>query len=775
MTLDPRNLRPTAFARLLNSTPLGTVMTGAQLHEMRTRAGYRIGDDKHVDLIRAAAYMADEVHGGDAPWGEEEGTGQSGYDAHRERAAQRNRKMSESGRNIGELPPVAEPERRAHAARDYRFFCETYLSRTFHLQWSADHLTVIARIEKTVLEGGLYAIAMPRGSGKSSMCEAGTLWAEINGHRIFVVPIGASEAHAIETLASIKTELETNPLLLEDYPEVCFVIRALEGIANRCAGQLYRGEQTRITWTEREIVLPTVRLPDTPEWQRWARPDGFSLSSGSVIRVAGITGRIRGMSAKRADGAMIRPDLALIDDPQTDESARSLSQCATRERVLAGAVLGMAGPGKKIAGLLPCTVIRPGDVADVILDREKHPEWNGERTKMLYAFPKQEKLWTRYAEVRAESLRIHGDIREATAYYEANRALMDDGAEVAWPERFNSDEISAVQHAMNLWIQDPTAFAAEYQNEPLPEAGVDDEGQLSLDQIAQKVNGRGRGEVALGVEHVVAFVDVQGKLLYWMVAGIGEEFTGYILDYGTYPDQKRAYFSLRDAQRTIQGVARGAGLEGAIYAALDALSGDLCERAWRRDDGAELKLERCLVDANWGTSTDVVYQFCRQSKHATVLLPAHGRFVGAGSTPFSEYRRHRGDRIGQNWRMPNVQGKRAVRHVLFDANYWKSFLHTRLAVAMGDPGCWSFFGRDPEAHRLLAEHITAEYRVRVEGRGRVVDEWKQKPNTENHWLDCAAGCAVAGSMQGARLAALDAGAAATSVIRLSEIRKAKRR
>ena len=33
-----------------------------------------------------------------------------------------------------------------------------------------------------------------------------------------------------------------------------------------------------------------------------------------------------------------------------------------------------------------------------------------------------EKLWKKYGEVRAESLRVHGDMREATAFYEANRA-----------------------------------------------------------------------------------------------------------------------------------------------------------------------------------------------------------------------------------------------------------------------------------------------------------------------------------------------------------------
>ncbi len=249
----------------------------------------------------------------------------------------------------------------------------------------------------------------------------------------------------------------------------------------------------------------------------------------------------------------------------------------------------------------------------------------------------------------------------------------------------------------------------------------------------------------------------QGKALFYAVTAWEDDFTGYVIDYGTYPDQRRGYFTLRDITRTLGRAAPGAGLEGAIYAGLEKLTGDYLSREWRRDDGAVLKIERCLIDANWGTSTDVVYQFCRQSAHATVLLPSHGRFVGASSIPFSEYKRKRGDRVGLNWRIPNVAGRRAVRHVVFDANYWKSFVHARLAVPMGDKGCLSLFGRKPAEHQLFAEHVTAEYRVRTEARGRVVDEWKLRAgNPDNHWLDCLVGCAVAASIQGAILPGTDA-------------------
>ena len=75
----------------------------------------------------------------------------------------------------------------------------------------------------------------------------------------------------------------------------------------------------------------------------------------------------------------------------------------------------------------------------------------------------------------------------------------------------------------------------------------------------------------------------------------------------------------------------------------------------------------------------------------------------------------------------------------------------------GDKGCLWLFGSKPACgepsrtaeHRLFADHVTAEYRVRTEGRGRKVDEWKLPPSkSDNHWLDCLVGCAVAASMLG---------------------------
>ena len=52
--------------------------------------------------------------------------------------------------------------------------------------------------------------------------------------------------------------------MLEDFPEVVFPIQALDGIAKRCNGQLYKGERTQIGWTAREVVLPTLERDGWP-------------------------------------------------------------------------------------------------------------------------------------------------------------------------------------------------------------------------------------------------------------------------------------------------------------------------------------------------------------------------------------------------------------------------------------------------------------------------------------------------------------------------------
>ena len=59
------------------------------------------------------------------------------YDQHKDKMTERSARMSEAGRDIGDLPAVANQARRDACRRDFRRFCETYGPEAFILAWSA--------------------------------------------------------------------------------------------------------------------------------------------------------------------------------------------------------------------------------------------------------------------------------------------------------------------------------------------------------------------------------------------------------------------------------------------------------------------------------------------------------------------------------------------------------------------------------------------------------------------------------------------------------------
>ncbi len=292
--INPAKLRQAELVRLLNSTGRGEVINEQKIRRQRMKAGYTIGDARTINLFQYAGYLTREY----LKPAKEKPT----YDDLREAARLRNAELARLGQDIGELPAVVNPERKAAALADFKNFCEVYFPEVFYLEWSADHHRVIERIEQAVLKGGLFALAMPRGSGKTVLMQMACLWSALSGATEYVCLIAASAERAKDLLENIKIWLETNELLAEDFPEVTFPIRALERITNRQKGQKYNGQPTRIEWAADKIVLPTI-------------PN--SQAAGIVISCSGMKGSdIRGQNHARADGKVVRPQLVMVDDPR---------------------------------------------------------------------------------------------------------------------------------------------------------------------------------------------------------------------------------------------------------------------------------------------------------------------------------------------------------------------------------------------------------------------------------------------------------------------------
>lgn len=661
-----------------------------------------------------------------------------GYALHKQRMAERSRKQSRDSREIsGDMPPCVNPRRKAQALKNLRIFCRKYFPDVFYLPFSSDHLKVLKKMEDAVTGGGQFSLAMPRGSGKTAICVAAAIWSILQGRHEFVLLIGSTKRAATDLLESVKTQFETNELLYEDFREVCYPIRALEGVAQRRL--LWKGELIRQNATKERLILPN--LPPNP-------------AASACLSVAGLTGRIRGLKLTRPDGREVRPSLAIIDDPQTHKSAKSPKQCEDRERIINGDVLGLSGPDKKISAIMPCTVIFRDDMADRLLDREKNPQWRGERTKLIYEWPKGEtaqRHWEEYAAIYRQCLANSLPTTKATTYYRKNRRAMETGAVVAWPERRYDGALSALQHAFNLRITvGHEAFESEYQNSP-PRQIEDDEQRLDKDKIAARFNNLERGVVPTTAAHLTCFIDVQAKVLPYMVVAWAPNFTGYIIDYGSHPDQGRMYWTKRDAERIYSSALPGAGFEAQLYEALQTLTEKLLSKEWPREGrGSTATIDRCLIDSGWGESTDTVFEFARRSRFRSLIYPSKGKGVRATQTPFMDYKPADGVISRNNWRTSPDTQRRAIRSVLFETNAWKTFCEKRLMTPVGGPGALTVFGDGQHLHRMLADHLTSERPIVNVARGRTVAEWQEpEPGRDNDWWDCLVGCAVGASIQGA--------------------------
>lgn len=658
--------------------------------------------------------------------------------AHRDKMAARSRAQSAGVKEVGPLPPVADPARRERCRTSLKLFFTTYTAARFPLPFSPDHDAVIAKLEACITGGGLFAVAMPRGNGKTTMVEAAIVWALLYGYRKYVLVLAATGKLAADLVASIKSELETNELLAADFPEACVPVRRLDGIAQRGKGQTLNGERTRVEWGAGEFALAVV--PGAP-------------SSGGIVEAKGLDSAIRGRKRPAPGGGQLRPDLCVLDDPQTDLSARMLGQCDTRERLINGAVLGLGGPDREVAAIMPCTCIVPDDLSDRFLAK---PEWRGERTKMMYAPPSNAEWWTKYADLRRESFARFGDTRLSDALYAAERATADAGCVVAWPERFDPKKAaSAVQYAMNWKIDRPESFAAECQNDPVsltPEADA-----LALDPttLARRLTGVPRGTIPRDCTMLTAGVDVSESVLWWVVVGWDAHFGGSVVDYGCWPGQRRAHFRQDEASPSLRDKFPDQPIEACVFAGLRELFAELLGRQFPGEAGEPRGVDRLVIDS--GDRTKEVHQAVTACAHRARVTPSKGYGISALGKPVREWPKSDPERRGQDWVFNPKSGRWLLK---FDANPWKTFVGERYRTAEAAPGALRLPGEEPFAHQLYAEHCGAEYPVRNESEGRVVHVWKQRPGRENHLFDCTVLAALAASFQGLRWSPKDTAAGA---------------
>jgi len=481
-----------------------------------------------------------------------------------------------------------------------------------------------------------------------------------------------------------------------------------------------------MVWTSRRLVCAAV--PKSP-------------SAGVKIEAYGLDGRLRGAFVQKPDGSIERPDLAILDDPQKDKHAQSVNEVDKRERIIKGTVLGLAGPGRRIAAVCPCTVIAPNDLADRLLSSDLNPEWQSVRTRMVYEWPQaQATLWAEYAQLRRDAALQHDATSAgATAFYRDHREAMDAGARVGWEHRYHEGEVSAIQHAENLLLDvGEAAFEAEYNNAPLTGAAAPY--ILTAQTILGALNGFAPRVVPSRCTILVAFVDINRYGLNWTVAAARLDRCLYVVDYGKHPAGEARLFRGDGSDWGTEDQCVRRGLEELGQALV------IGRQYLQQDNGKPRRFDAILIDCAYAGATGgldtVVYDFAAHARLPATIMPARG----FGARTYRPSAKH--GRVGRAWHESESPGR--GRFLAYNADLWRADSQKAWLMPVGSAGSVSLFGTSPAPHGVFAEQCSRERLIGIEPRGTYdYYIWDEQGHEWHDLGDCITGVHVAASWLGA--------------------------
>ena len=298
---------------------------------------------------------------------------------------------------------------------------------------------------------------------------------------------------------------------------------------------------------------------------------------------------------------------------------------------------------------------------------------------------------------------------------------------------------------MNRMCDSPNAFQTEDQCEPESAEYSSDVKQLDVAEIKKRYSGVERFAIPAGSTRLTAFMDIHGELIFYAVCAWNEQFGGQIVDYGTYPRQSLSMFTLADARPGLKDLYPEHTDEQRVYEGLSKAIPMVLNRPYLLGE-TTINVDRCLIDAGW--QPGAVAQAIQRSEYASIIYPSKGIGRSATSAGIAKWKAKPGERSGHHWRLTLGMGGKG-RLLQFDPDTWKSVVYSALTVPMGGRSSLKLFGTQKANHELFAEHLAAEYAKPVLQKGDAYDKWAMMPGrTDNHWLDCVTGCAVAASVAG---------------------------
>ncbi len=336
-------------------------------------------------------------------------------------------------------------------------------------------------------DGCRRAIEAPRGHAKSTTFTfKDSIHAAVYAYKHYEIILSDSSEQAEGFLADIKTELEENAALREDFGD-------LEG---------------RI-WKSSVILL----------------------ANGVKIEAIGSGKKIRGRRHKQW-----RPDLIVCDDLENDENVHTLEQ---RKKLLNWYYKAVSKAGDTYTDIVYIGTLLHYDA--LLANVAKNPSYRTAKYRGVISFATHTELWDAW-EAIFTNLTNPNHEQEALDFFKANREEMLEGTAVLWEDKLSYYDLMVIRVS-----EGPASFNSEIQNDPIdPENCTfqeewfdywDDDGKVQPDFSDPRFLFIGANDPSLGknrksdTSSIIAVAkDTQTGYLYVVLADIARRKPDQIIE-----------------------------------------------------------------------------------------------------------------------------------------------------------------------------------------------------------------------------------------------------
>lgn len=332
------------------------------------------------------------------------------------------------------LHPANQPNPRTEPPEPLLDWCKRLLPNHFTRRASKMHTWLAAQLDAMHRgtdipvcrrHGQKLNILGPRGGAKSTLVTlAFVLRSALENRDPYIWIVSDTRHQAIAHLENVKDELADNAALADAYP----MLNAEPKLSS--------------------IITPAFQ----PGLRRSrSRSNSIRLKNGVTIEAFGTGQRIRGRR-RRAN----RPTLIVCDDIQNDSHIESARQRERSRAWFEGMLLKAGTTRTNIVHL--ATALHRDAIGLVLMNT---PGWTSQRFQAINRWPERMDLWREWEEIYA-NLDLENSAAKARQFYDDNRAEMDAGAELLWPDEEDLYTLMCMRVEGGR-----TAFEREKQNVPI--------------------------------------------------------------------------------------------------------------------------------------------------------------------------------------------------------------------------------------------------------------------------------------------------------------------